>query len=192
MIKLLPKIPKGKVLDIGAGEGRNSIFLAKNGFKVEAIDLTKQGLKKLTNYAKQHHLKIITKAIDIRRFNFTNNRYSLVLAINSLNFLKLSEVKEIIKRINKSLLPQGIFYLIVISIKDPVCRRCKKNLKMIEKNTFFIPKISSYRHFFSKQELLSLFEPFKIIEITEKKVKDTHGKPHYHYIFNIISKKTNK
>ena len=94
LIKLLPKISKGKALDIGAGEGRNSIFLAKNGFKVEAIDLTEQGLKKLTNYAKQHHLKITTKAIDVRRFDFTKNRYSLVLAINSLNFLKLSEARK--------------------------------------------------------------------------------------------------
>jgi len=38
---------RGKALDVGAGEGRNSIFLAQNGFEVEAIDLIPEGLEKL-------------------------------------------------------------------------------------------------------------------------------------------------
>lgn len=36
--KVLEHITYGKVLDLGAGEGRNSLFLAENGFEVTAID----------------------------------------------------------------------------------------------------------------------------------------------------------
>ncbi len=49
LVKYLPQIPKGKALDIGAGEGRNSFFLAKEGFEVEAIDIVKEGLKNVLN-----------------------------------------------------------------------------------------------------------------------------------------------
>ena len=33
LVQFLPLIPKGKILDIGAGEGRNALFLAKHGFQ---------------------------------------------------------------------------------------------------------------------------------------------------------------
>jgi len=32
-------LPKGKALDLAAGEGRNAVFLAQNGFKVDAVDI---------------------------------------------------------------------------------------------------------------------------------------------------------
>ena len=51
--KYINEIPKGKALDIGAGEGRNSIFLAKNEFDVTAIDKIKQGLDKIKKLAKK-------------------------------------------------------------------------------------------------------------------------------------------
>ena len=53
LVKYLDKIPKGKALDIGAGEGRNSLFLAQNGFEVKAIDKIPDGLKKCEDLAKK-------------------------------------------------------------------------------------------------------------------------------------------
>ena len=35
----LDLVPKGMVLDLGMGEGRNAIFLAEKGFEVEGIDI---------------------------------------------------------------------------------------------------------------------------------------------------------
>ena len=50
IVKSLLKYKKlGKVLDLGAGEGRNSIFLAEKGFDVTAIDISEIGINKLKN-----------------------------------------------------------------------------------------------------------------------------------------------
>lgn len=38
---------KGKVLDVACGDGRNSIFLAKQGYYVEAIDFSEEALLRL-------------------------------------------------------------------------------------------------------------------------------------------------
>jgi len=87
---------RGKALDVGAGEGRNSIFLAQNGFEVEAIDLIPEGLEKLKKLAKKLNLKISTKIIDVRKFKFLSNRYSLVISVAAIDFLKKSErVKDL-------------------------------------------------------------------------------------------------
>jgi len=37
----------GSVLELGAGEGRNTLFLASNGFEVKAIDISDVGVRKI-------------------------------------------------------------------------------------------------------------------------------------------------
>jgi len=90
--KCINKIPKGKVLDMGAGEGRNSIFLAKNGFEVIAIDKIKRGLEKIKNLSKKYNLTIETKTCDIKDFNFRKNKYSLIVSASSIDFLKKAKL----------------------------------------------------------------------------------------------------
>jgi 2-polyprenyl-3-methyl-5-hydroxy-6-metoxy-1,4-benzoquinol methylase len=38
LIQLSQKIPKGRALDVGAGEGRHTLWLASQGFIVDAVD----------------------------------------------------------------------------------------------------------------------------------------------------------
>lgn len=41
------KFPKnGNILEVGCGEGKNSLFLAKQGFIVDAFDISENGIKK--------------------------------------------------------------------------------------------------------------------------------------------------
>lgn len=47
-----------KVLCLGEGEGRNALFLADKGLKVEALDASDVALFKLRKRAKEHHLLI--------------------------------------------------------------------------------------------------------------------------------------
>jgi len=188
--ELLKYAPKGIALDIGAGEGRNSVFLAKNGFKVEAIDRIKEGLEKCKKLTKRDNLPIKTRVIDIRKFRFKKNKYTLIVAIASLDFLKSSEIKKIIHKIKKSLKKEGVFYLLVFSTKDHAFKRCKEKFKMIERNTFYLAKLKTYRHFFEKRELLNLLKNLKIIQVKEGRLKDIHNnKPYFHQIIKIVAVK---
>jgi len=184
-------IPKGKALDIGAGEGRNSIFLAKNGFEVEAIDKNPQGLKKCQIFADEHKLSIKTTTIDIRKFYFKTNKYSLIISITALDFLKKSEIETIIKKIKKSLIEKGFIFFLIFSTKDPFYQKIKKSaLEEIEKNTYHLPKHKTYRHFFTKEEIKELFNDFRIIYLEMKNIKDSgHGEPHFHNIIELLAQK---
>ncbi len=54
----LPKIPVGKALDVACGAGRNSFFLAQAGFRVDAIDISPEGLHKARQQAQSQGLNI--------------------------------------------------------------------------------------------------------------------------------------
>ena len=44
------KLPKGKVLSLAEGEGRNAVFLAAQGYEVTAVDASLVGLNKGGNW----------------------------------------------------------------------------------------------------------------------------------------------
>lgn len=191
LVEIVKYAPKGIALDIGAGEGKNSIFLARNGFKVEAIDKIKEGLKKCQKIAQKYNLPIKMRVIDIKKFRFSKKKYSLIFSIASLDFLKFSEIKKIMLRIKESLITGGIVYLSVFTTKDPLFDRIKQlNFKQVEKNTFYFPKGKFYRHFFNKNEIKKNFSNFKIILLQERRFKDTlHNQPHFHQVIEFIAKK---
>lgn len=55
------------LLDIACGDGRNSLFLLENGFKVTGIDFSKDGLKRLKRFAGVFGDRLETKCIDLTK-----------------------------------------------------------------------------------------------------------------------------
>ena len=54
----LPRLPGGRALDVACGAGRNAIFLAQAGYKVDAIDISPEGLKLARQEAESQELSI--------------------------------------------------------------------------------------------------------------------------------------
>jgi tellurite methyltransferase len=189
LVEFLPKIPKGKALDIGAGEGRNSLFLAQHGFKVKAIDLVPQGLEKCKILAKKHNLPITIQVINVKKFIFKPDEYSLIISIATISFLKKSQVEQIISKIKKSLKKDGVIYIKEFTIADPMYKKFTEVEKEIEKNTFYSGKLKCYRYFFGKNELKKIFQDFKILYYKEYIQKDIKPHPHKHGIVELVAQK---
>lgn len=54
----LPKLPVGRALDVACGAGRNALYLARSGFTVDAIDISREGLKLAQQQAESQGLSI--------------------------------------------------------------------------------------------------------------------------------------
>lgn len=58
IMKIKPPVKPYRVLEIGCGEGKDAVFLAKNGYLVTAFDAAETGLNKARSLAKQHGVQI--------------------------------------------------------------------------------------------------------------------------------------
>jgi 2-polyprenyl-3-methyl-5-hydroxy-6-metoxy-1,4-benzoquinol methylase len=69
---------KGRALDIASGEGRNAVFLAQNGFEVDAVDISEKGLKKAQKLAREKGVKINTFLVDLDQYQIEKEQYNLI------------------------------------------------------------------------------------------------------------------
>lgn len=193
--KFINDIPKGQAIDIGAGNGHNSIFLAQNGFTVEAIDTDDSKIEALKNEAEKSELKIDAKNADVRKFDFSQKQYNLILAIQSLVFIKKSEFQEIANKIKNALNPNGVIMLSSFTTDDDSFKRFKQTSPEVEENTFQTNNTKQYWQFFKKNELEQYFkeEDFDILFYKEQVIQDEPHKgspqPHNHGIAKIVAKK---
>ena len=93
--KLVDYIDKGKVLDIGGGEGRNALYLAERGFEVTVTDLSGVGLDKLQSSAKEKNLNM--SFIAIGQWNWT---CQIGQVTGTFSFSKLNKRMNGMKRKN--------------------------------------------------------------------------------------------
>jgi len=103
-------------LELGCGTGRVSIEIAKSGFLVTGIDLSKEMLKvfqeKIENLPKDIKSRIIIQQGNMTNFNF-DNKYSLIIAPFRVfqALTKDTDIKNCLKCINTHLEDNGIFII---------------------------------------------------------------------------------
>jgi len=74
-------IPKGNVLCIGDGEGRNGVFLATQGYQVTSVDSSAVGLRKARELATIKGVEINTILADLNDYDFGNGQWSGIVSI---------------------------------------------------------------------------------------------------------------
>lgn len=75
------RIPRGPVLCLAEGEGRNAVFLAGLGHQVTAVDLSIEGLRKAERLARRHGVTIETIQADLATFELGLDRWSGIVEI---------------------------------------------------------------------------------------------------------------
>jgi SAM-dependent methyltransferase len=103
------EIPKGKVLLLAEGEGRNAVFLAKIGYSVTAVDISSVGLKKAQKLAQENNVIIETICADLEEFDLGNSKWDGIVSIYC--HLPLTLRQALYKRIELAIKPTGVFFL---------------------------------------------------------------------------------
>lgn len=84
---------KGSVLDLGCGQGRNAIPLARLGFELTGVDLTKVGISQMNQIAKSENLTLLGVLSDMYEYE-EFDKYDFILLDSMFHFTKKDRVKE--------------------------------------------------------------------------------------------------
>ncbi|MEA5573534.1 class I SAM-dependent methyltransferase, partial [Calothrix sp. UHCC 0171] len=79
--EVIQQIPKGLVLCLAEGEGRNAVYLAQQGCRVTAVDASCVGLEKAQKLAAERSVEIETIVADLANFSIQPNSWDAIVSI---------------------------------------------------------------------------------------------------------------
>jgi len=162
-VKSLNLFKGKKIVELGAGLGRDTIFFAKNSIQVQALDYSPSAVKIINEKASKKNLLnfISTKVFDIRKklpFEdssieacFSHMLYCMALSTQELEYLN--------REIHRILKPKGINVYTVRHTGDGDYMNGIHIGEDLYENDGFIV------HFFSEKKIRSLSKGFNILNI---------------------------
>jgi len=183
-LKLFQEKKISKIVEIGAGLGRDSIFFAKNSIHTTALDYSPSGIKVINQKTNKENLSnyISTKLFDVReKLPFEDSSveacYSHMLYCMALTSSDLEKLNNEILRILK---PGGINIYTVRHINDGDFQNGTHRGEDLYENDGFIV------HYFSEEKVNSLLNGFKNISL-EKFEEGTFPRK----LFFVVNEKNN-
>ena len=76
--QIVGRLRPGAALVLAAGEGRNAVFLAQQGFAVTAVDVSPKGLEKCLALAIEHGVTVDTIVADLDTFDMGEGHWDLI------------------------------------------------------------------------------------------------------------------
>lgn len=90
--------PPGQALDVGMGQGRNAIYLARRGWQVTGFDVSKVGLDQARSAARKLRLPLEAVLSGDEEFDFGREQWDMVAIIYAMEKRSVRRVREALKQ----------------------------------------------------------------------------------------------
>jgi len=156
-----------KVLDLGSGLGRHSIFFARQGFEVSAIDISDYGVNYLKEWADKENLDIDVRVGDMVSLPYEDNSFDCAFVYHAISHTDSDGIKKIISEIERVLKQGGEIYTSMCSKESWDYK--ESGFPKIDENTVINEEDGPEKgvaHFYADLDnILSLFCNFNIEKV---------------------------
>lgn len=163
------------VLEAGCGEAKNSIYLAKNGFKrLNAFDISDSAIAKVKMIAAKNEVELNSFVQDLCSYPWQEN-YDLLISYGTLHFVPKEGWHQFIKEAKEHTNIGGIHIIQIFTNKVPAS-----------------PDIEEFAVGLADEgELQGFYQDWKILSLKTFVLEDEHpGAPkHCHAINKIVAQK---
>lgn len=177
VMKILPPIKSYRVLDIGCGEGKDAVFLAKCGYMVTAFDISEQGIEKAKRLAEHNKVDVTFFKADVFDYR-PDTEYDIIFSSGVLHFVQQAGRKELCDSLKAHTADNGINAMNVF-VKKPFIKRAPDKTRDEEK-----------RHPWCSGELFGYYHDW-LFHTCKEEVFDCNsgGTPHKHCMDTLIAQK---
>ena len=107
ILSLLPPDNRIKVLDIGCGEGKDAVFMARCGYDVSAFDISGSGVEKTKRLAEKANVYVNAFKADVNDYRLDNN-YDIIYQVGVFHAIKPELRDEIMSNYKSHVNKNGI------------------------------------------------------------------------------------
>jgi tellurite methyltransferase len=182
---------RGRILDIGIGQGRNARFLLKYGYGVDGIDSSKVAIDDLNKEVKKESLDLKLFNMSFEDFSCPQRTYSGILIFGLFPILSKEQITDLARKARRWLKKGGIVFVTGFSTKETLFRPQTSDWEEVTENSFTDNK-GNYRTFIDIQEAISKFRRFKTTYKWEglgKAHKHGSDQLEQHHIYEFILQK---
>lgn len=177
------------ILDVGCGEGRNTMFLLQNGFQVTGIDLSPVATAKALVKAQRRNLtNYIFLNIDVEEYpwSFPAGQFDALVCLDV--FGQILKIDILVDNFYRAIKEGGYILLNLYSPKDDAFGIGEK----VAERTFLYKK--TLWRFFNKEDIVVIFNKFEIVSIDSMSWLDPphpgyRDEPHSHDSFVVLLQK---
>lgn len=167
--KVLEHVKSGTaILDIGCGDGRDSLYFAQNGLQVTAIDFSEKAIERV----RQLGAPIDARVMDTTRMDFPDASFDAVYAHLSLHYFDDVTTTAVFQKIHRMLKPGGYFFVRCKSTKDPYYGQGEK----VGEHMYVHKHL---RHFFTTEYMREKLRDFTIAELDDSSAVFDNKESHF-------------
>lgn len=173
-----------RVLDLGAGDGRDSLYLLQAGFHVTALDLSGSAIAALKRLAAEKHLegRLEAQVMDVRSWMPTSNSFDAIVGITILDHVEQGFHPALFENMLAALREGGYVALEMHSDRDPSVSPQSRNLSEFAVAVCTVARANSL--------ILPFLNGWRILEYSDRQEHDVdHGEPHDHGFCTIMARK---
>lgn len=157
------RIPEGaRVLDLGVGQGRNALPLARRGCRVTGIDTSGVAVDLVNRLAGEENLPLEAILQDFLQYE-PDRSFDVVLCFGLMQMQDLAGCASLVERLHHWIRPGGALFLTAWHMEDPAFGRLCKEWERRSGRSFRSPDGQVNRLFLEKGEILKLFFRWEVI-----------------------------
>ena len=176
------------VLDVGAGQGRHSFFLAREGYAVDAVDPSAVAIETISTRAEREGWPIRTAQCDFDDLVPSTDGYSGILIFGLIQILSWESIDRLLEKIKHWTREGSLLFVTAFAVKDATFEKHSQSSQLIGKNSFANNR-GDIRTYLEAGEILRIFDRYEVVhhwEGTGAEHRHADNPPERHAMIEVV------